>query len=364
MPIYTDEQKQRARNVDVADFLKKVEGFTFVRSGKYLKCKDPEQTGQPSSLTVDIDMNRIFYNAETGNRPLSALDWCTVVRKMDFQSAMKLVLDEEPGERMADRSAKTSRTVANQGFTQFRKSTTQPEIKDFQMPEHSQDTQAVHKYLTQQRGIPGYIVDDCIQQGIVYQDVRNNAVFAGFDDQGTMKYAARRGTYMPKSGEPFKRDASGSDKNFAFKMVGKRTDTVYVTEAAIDAISLAAIEDKLHGQGAYREKTYLSTGGAGMDKALEQFCKTHDVRTINVCFDNDEAGRKGMEKLMTKFRAMGYVVNDMRASRAHDYNDELVAFNQNPDFYTEPPDVTKPLGKKKQNQPLTEKKVRFNILKK
>lgn len=338
MPVYTDEQKQRARNVDVADFLKKVEGFTFVRSGKYLKCKDPEQTGQPSSLTVDTNLNRIFYNAETGNRPLSALDWCTVVRKMDFQSAMKLVLDEEPGERTADHSAKTFRTVANQEFTQFRKSTTQPEIKDFQMPEHSQDTQAVRKYLTQQRGIPGYIVDDCIQQGIVYQDVRNNAVFAGFDDQGTMKYAARRGTYIPKSGEPFKRDASGSDKNFAFKMVGKRTDTVYVTEAAIDAISLAAIEDKLHGQGAYREKTYLSTGGAGMDKALEQFCKTHDVRTINVCFDNDEAGRKGMEKLMKKFRAMGYVVNDMRASRAHDYNDELVAFNQNPDFYTEPPD--------------------------
>lgn len=58
---------------------------------------------------------------------------------------------------------------------------------------------------------------------------------------------------------------------------------------------------------------------------MEQFCKTHDVKTINICFDDDEAGKNGMEKIMQKFREKGYEVNDMRASLAHDYNDELLA---------------------------------------
>lgn len=80
-------------------------------------------------------------------------------------------------------------------------------------------------------------------------------------------------------------------------MEGKSTDTVYVAEAAIDALSLAALEDKFNGSGAYKEKTYISTGGAGIDNALEQFCKTHDVKTINICFDDDDAGKAAWRTL-------------------------------------------------------------------
>ncbi|UKI17064.1 MAG: toprim domain-containing protein [Ruminococcus sp.] len=102
------------------------------------------------------------------------------------------------------------------------------------------------------------------------------------------------------------------------------------------------MEDKFNGSGAYKEKTYISTGGAGIDNALEQFCKTHDVKTINICFDDDDAGKCGMENIMKKFREKGYEVNDMRATLAHDYNDELVKFNNDPKFYKEPPITVRP----------------------
>lgn len=335
MPKFTDEQIERAKNVDVRTFLEQTEGYTFQRSGKYLKCQNPERTGQPSSLTVDTSLNRIFYNSETGNRPLSALDWCKEIKKLDFQSSMQLVLGENPQGERAERPK----------YRQHKAEPISTEPKKLELSEKSDTSKNVFAYLTKTRGIPENIVSDCLSKNLIYQDVRKNAVFVGYDDNNTAKYAARRGTFTPDGKEPFKCDCTGSDKNFAFRLEGKNTDTIYVTEAAIDALSLAALEDKFNGSGAYKEKTYISTGGAGIDNAVEQFCKTHDVKTINICFDDDEAGKNGMEKIMQKFREKGYEVNDMRASLAHDYNDELLAFNQNPQFYSEPPlTVAKKVG--------------------
>ena len=327
MPKYTDEQVERAKNVDVRTFLEQTEGYVFQQHGRYLKCQNPQQTGQPSSLTVDTNINRIFYNSETGNKPLSALDWCKEIKKLDFQSSMQLILGESPHGERAEKPK----------FHQHISEPINSVSKELNLPEKSDTSKNVYAYLTKTRGIPANIVNDCLKNGTIYQDERRNAVFVGYDDNKQAKYAARRGTFTPDGKEPFKRDCSGSDKRFAFKLEGKNTDTVYVAEAAIDALSLAALEDKFNGSGAYKEKTYISTGGAGIDNAIDQFCKTHNVKTINICFDNDEAGKNGMENVMKKFREKGYEVNDMRASLAHDYNDELVKFNNDPNFYKEPP---------------------------
>lgn len=327
MPKFTDEQIERAKNIDVRTFLEQTEGFIFQQSGKYLKCRDPERTGQPSSLSIDTSLNRIFYNSVTGNRPLSAIDWCKDIKKMDFQSSIRLILGESPQGKMAEKPK----------YQQF---TPQPKVdisKAFVLPEKTDKPTNVKAYLNRTRGIANHIINYCLKHDLIYQDIHKNAVFVGKDDNGQPKYAARRGTFTPDGKEPFKRDSAGSDKDFAFKLVGKDTETIYVTEAAIDALSLATLEDKFNGEWSHRNKTYISTGGAGIDNAIEQFCKTHTVKTINICFDNDEAGKNGMEKIMQKFRAMGYEVNDMRASLAHDYNDELTEFNKNPDFYPEPP---------------------------
>lgn len=332
MPKFTDEQVERAKNVDVRTFLEKTEGYVFQQHGRYLKCQNPEQTGQPSSLTIDTNLNRIFYNSETGKKPLSALDWCKEIRDLDFQSSMQLILGESPHGERAEKPK----------FHQHISEPINSVSKELNLPEKSDTSKNVYAYLTKTRGIPANIVNDCLKNGTIYQDERRNAVFVGYDDNKQAKYAARRGTFTPDGKEPFKRDCSGSDKKFAFKLEGKSTDTVYVAEAAIDALSLAALEDKFNGSGAYKEKTYISTGGAGIDNALEQFCKTHDVKTINICFDDDEAGKSGMENIMKKFREKGYEVNDMRATLAHDYNDELVKFNNDPKFYKEPPITVRP----------------------
>ena len=346
MPKYTDEQVERAKNVDVRTFLEQTEGYSFEGHGRFIKCQNPERTGQPSSLSVDTKLNRIFYNSMTGNRPLSAVDWCMKIKDMDFQSTMQFVLGENPqGQRV-------ERPKYQQHKAQENANTYEP--KNLELSERSDISKHVYAYLTKTRCIPENIVKNCLDNNLIYEDVRKNAVFVGYDSENKIpKYAARRGTFTPDGKEPFKRDCTGSDKNFAFRLEGKNTETVYVAEAAIDVLSLAALEDKFHGSGAYKEKTYLSTGGAGIDSALEQFCKTHDVKTINICFDNDEAGKNGMEKVMQKFREKGYTVNDMRASLAHDYNDELVAFSNDPNFYSKPPDVAAGSQKIKKERSVT-----------
>lgn len=332
MPKYTDEQIQRAKNVDVKEFLEKTEGYTFEGHGKFLKCQNPQRTNQPSSLSIDTSINRIYYNSVTGNRPLSAIDWCMKIQNMDFQTTMQVVLGENPqGER-----------VQMPKYNQYKPQTKTAEEKNLVLSEKSDTTRHVSAYLTKTRGIPQNIVNDCLEKKLIYEDIRNNAVFVGYDSENKVpKYAARRGTFTPDGKEPFKRDCTGSDKRFAFRLEGNSTDTIYVAEAAIDVLSLATLEDKFNGTGAYKEKTYISTGGAGIDNAVEQFCNTHKVKTINICFDNDEAGKNGMEKTMEKFREKGYIVNDMRAKFAHDYNDELVSFNNDPNFYSKPPDAVK-----------------------
>lgn len=102
-----------------------------------------------------------------------------------------------------------------------------------------------------------------------------------------------------------------------------------------DMYAVSADGNETGRKNAYREKTYLSTGGAGIDNALEQFCNTHDVKIINICFDNDAAGHNGMLKIKEKYEPKGYIVNDMCSAIAHDYNDLLVAVRSNERLYNQ-----------------------------
>ena len=149
MPKFTDEQVERAKNVDVRTFLEKTEGYVFQQHGRYLKCQNPEQTGQPSSLTVDTNLNRIFYNSETGKKPLSALDWCKEIRDLDFQSSMQLILGESPhGER-------AEKPKFHQHISEHINSVS----KELNLPEKSDTSKNVYAYLTKTRGIPANIVN-------------------------------------------------------------------------------------------------------------------------------------------------------------------------------------------------------------
>ncbi len=112
------------------------------------------------------------------------------------------------------------------------------------LPPKNKNCDRVTEYLFG-RGIDYQIIQECIAEGIIFESADyHNAVFIGKDESGTPKYAACRGTMGS-----FKRDASGSDKRYSFRLLAKEpTDTVHLFEAAIDLLSYATYL-KVRGKG-------------------------------------------------------------------------------------------------------------------
>ena len=104
------------------------------------------------------------------------------------------------------------------------------------LPPKNKDCNRVIQYLFG-RGIDYQLIQECISDGTLYESADyHNAVFIGKDESGTPKYAALRGTL----GSTFKQDASGSDKQYSFRLLAKKpADTVHLFEAAIDLLSYA-----------------------------------------------------------------------------------------------------------------------------
>lgn len=162
--------------------------------------------------------------------------------------------------------------------------------------------------------------------------VVNNCVFCGYDEHGEMKYAAMRSVGQNSH---FRMDAVGSDKQYGFCMEGK-SDSVYVFEAAIDAMSHATL---FQYEGFdWKQDSRISLSGVS-ELALDQFLKTHPaVKKIHFCLDNDEVGRNNVygvydkakgeyttRSLLKKYQDKGYEVSaDFPVLK--DYNEDLESY--------------------------------------
>ena len=74
--IFTSEQKQRAKNADLIEFLKAYMGFEFKKAGRYYQCV------QHNSLVVYPDRKGFVWNS----RNISGGDTIDFVRKVEGKS--------------------------------------------------------------------------------------------------------------------------------------------------------------------------------------------------------------------------------------------------------------------------------------
>lgn len=170
----------------------------------------------------------------------------------------------------------------------------------------------VYAYLTETR----QLFDDCIKklmdEGLLFEDERHNAIFLNKEHD----WAERRGTntyydnrckhcdgcdqceytdhdwckYMdtcPRyQKQPFHGVLRNSSSNgyWSFQSGSGKTDTVYVCEAAIDAISLC------HLHRFQKNATYVSIGGVGKQETIERLKK--EYAHVILAVDNDPAGEE------------------------------------------------------------------------
>ena len=260
MPGVTKEQIERARQVNILDYILTYEPGNVRPVGNGYRLKDHE------SLAIN-DGKWYWHSRGFGSK--TALDYLTDVRGYGLVDAVCMLLGEKPLEHSANYKAKPP-----------------PEKLTFALPLRNKDNKRVIAYL-QSRGINKTLILDCIERGDLYESTPyHNAVFTGKDEKGKTRYATMRATTSS-----YKRDTNGSEKQYGFILppINPYSHKIAVFESPIDALSHQTLckEGYIQPFDGWR----LSLGGMSMS-SVKYFLKNHyEVTHCLICTDKDEAGR-------------------------------------------------------------------------
>lgn len=325
MAKWRDDDIFRAKSADMKDFLGQHEGFTFRSDGHCV---------QHDSLYIGKD-NRWFWNSRTDNKGNklhgnNAIDYICAVYNKSFDEAMEFM-----GYTPTDKEH-ISVSSPKREYVQHIPDVNIEPPKELALPEKAEDDKKAMAYLIKSRGIDANIVKELIDKKLIYQEkLHNNVVFVGMDEENNPKFACLRGTVTTAS-KPFRMDCTGSDKKYAFKLIGEERNSVFVFEAPIDALSKATIDNiKTANSNEWKKHTYLALSGAATDKALEHYLSVNpEIKEIHFCLDNDETGRNCTKEYIEKYSKLSYSTFDDVTAYGKDINDELKELIANPNLYS------------------------------
>ena len=298
MAYIAAEDILKAKEMDLMTYLRNYEPQELVHVSGNTYC-----TREHDSLRIS-NGKWYWFSQDIGGR--SALDYLIKVKGLSFMEAVEAIIGR----------------AAIQPPVFYRQK--EKVHRDFLMPKLSDDTSHVERYL-RSRGIHPVIIRYCIEHKTLFESMDyHNAVFVGYDKDGTARYGALRGTVGQYKGE-----LTGSDKHFSFS-IGENTGAkeIHVFESAIDAMSYATLE-LIEGRD-WKSEVFLSLAGVYRTKrenvvpvALSRFLEEHpNVSTICLHLDNDEIGRGAVKGIVSGLQGK-YTVLDEPPSCGKDVNDEL-----------------------------------------
>ena len=217
----------KAREMDLMTYLRNYEPQELVRVSGNTYC-----TREHESLRIS-NGKWYWFSHDIGGR--SALDYLIKVKDYSFIDAVKTILGN---------------AAVKEPIPYYQKEKVN---RDLLMPKLDEDTSQVEKYLYS-RGIHPAVTLYCIEKKLLYQTAAyHNALFVGYDKEGTPRYGALRATRSP-----YKGDLTGSNKHFSFSMnENPAPEHIHVFESAIDAMSYATML-LLNGRD-WKKETFLST---------------------------------------------------------------------------------------------------------
>ena len=173
----------------------------------------------------------------------------------------------------------------------------------------------VWSYLVTRRGIPSEVVRELIKDKLLYQEIKyGNCVFLS----NSCDYAEIVGVGYTD----FKKIEAGSDSNgyWIIDRNNKREETtVYVTESAIDAISLYTLLLR------YRPNQHFAVASMGglKEHTLERI-KGEGYKGVVIAVDNDAAGKSFAVKNMLKADTLRIPeITSAEGEKIKDWNDLL-----------------------------------------
>jgi len=175
----------------------------------------------------------------------------------------------------------------------------------------------VWRYLTQERCLPAGVLQAADAADVVREGPYGSAWFAHRDDGGQVSHIEIRGP-------DFKGSLRGGRKTlFRLPGNGRAVTRLVVTEAPIDALSLAAIED------IRADTLYVATGGGmgpGTEQAIERALLAIAGRsgaTLASATDANTAGDRYADRHAELAMAAGVLFARLRPIMGTDWNDEL-----------------------------------------
>ena len=300
----------KAMQVDLLEYAKSL-GMEFETRGRN---NTFYQKGHSLNITRSKNMYYRFSTGKGGN----VINFAMEQNGWTFQQAVRSLCGEE-----------IQKSVPKQTYIPAKQI---PEHKEKMiLPKANSDARRAFAYLVKTRHIDSQIVTQLMREHKIYENDKHSCVFVGFDKNGQAGYASVRSTYT--MGNSYRGDVKNSDKRHCFTLNGK-SDSVYVFEAPIDAMSHATLT-KVSGWD-WQEDWRIALGGVS-DLGLQQFLSLHpEIKNIHFATDNDEQGKKVLENeyntdgtkkvgYVQKYKDKGYEV--FREEPAHkDFNEDLCAF--------------------------------------
>lgn len=295
---FTDEQKRRAGEVDLEQFLL-WQGERLLPSGFEKRLA--------SDHSVTVRGNEWYDHAEEkGGGPITFLQ---KFYGMTYPEAVTRLLDGEQGKAFEP---------VNRGKPR--------EKKKFVLPPASPNMRRMYAYLLKQRGLQREVVDAFVHAKLIYESAEppadggrehHNAVFVGLDGHGAARHAHKRGLYS--FGPGFKRNVVGCDPRYSFHYCGA-SDRIYAFEAPIDMLSFIT----LHPAN-WQEHSYVALCGVSDHALLWMLEQNPVLRQVALCLDNDAAGIEASHRIAEVLREKGYSQVEILLPNQKDWNQELTS---------------------------------------
>lgn len=180
---FTDEQKQRANNINLAEFLR-YRGETLIASGREKRLD--------SDKSVTVRGNEWYdHSAEHGGYPIDFVQW---FYNLSFPEAVTMLLGGEQGIPYPTAEPKAAEIK-----------------KPFALPTAHTDMRRTFAYFVKSRCIDRDVVSFFAKQKLIYESCEkskdgtkeyHNAVFVGMDENNIPRHAHKRGIYT--EGKSFK----------------------------------------------------------------------------------------------------------------------------------------------------------------
>ncbi len=282
---FTKEQREQSRRTDLADFL--------ISQGEKVKKSGSEFEWLDGSQKVTIRGNLWYHQYE--QKGGDAVDFVRRFYHKDYAEAVEMLLDVDGGQLIASPPIEKSH-------------------KPFELPPRNDRMSRVFSYLLLTRGIDKNVLFEFVRRKMIYESADyHNAVFVGFDSNGTPRHAHKRGTVSSNS---YKGNVAGSQPEFSFHWHGT-SNKIFLFEAPIDMLSFISMHKENWQENSYAASCSVS------DRVLFQCLKDNtNIKNVFLCFDNDEAGQTANRRIAEKLSKQN-INSEILIPIHKDWNEDL-----------------------------------------